>query len=128
MSRTDKDAPDWADATWWEPSHYHCAEARHGHWHRGFPFRECDLPARPVRSRPNFFVRQSSCIWVPVSRRRSPYSQPPGWFVNHQGTARARVRERTECGIARQEYRATGSVDIDPNVDQHRHGATWDWC
>lgn len=127
MSRTDKDAPDWATATWWEPLHnIGCPHYPVRSWQRGARHRECDLPARPVRHRDNW-QRGQGCVWVHVSERHRWHYAPPAWFINHAWNAPDRLRARTECRAAASEYRASGEVDTVPTTTQHRHGATWLW-
>lgn len=55
------------------------------------------------------------------------YDSPPAWYVNHRWSAPDRLATRVACDRARAEFRATGQVDTIPPVDQHRHGALWDW-
>ncbi len=122
MARTVKDRPWWVQAEWWEPYHQRCAAV--SRWGR-----RCDLPARPRLRRPDWYSRRvwpSGCFWAPVDER-SPIAAPPRWFRDHRWTNVQRVAVRDLGRRAAAEYRATGQVDVDLPVGQHRHGARWDW-
>lgn len=121
MSRTNKDAPYWTKAEWWEPRHGRCT---HG-WSR--PRRDCDLPATPVRragGRPRW--PGGSCYWWPVYVHHC--QTPPRWYVNYVWTAVERQAARIECRNAVKEHRATGEVDTIPTTRQARHCARRSWC
>lgn len=126
MSRTDKDRPGWLRSTWWEPDHRGC---RHAVFDRG---RTCDLPDRPILERParaTWRTVPQGCTWVPCHDYYHGY-QPggaPTWYVRLEFTGPARRRTRDELTRARQEYRATGQIDIIPATTQHRHMARWSW-
>lgn len=135
MSDTDKDKPNWVTTTWWTPDHWRCEHATHrawpGPWRGRQPnasTRVCDLPAHPVRRRPDLCRRRPDpgCEWSPTYTGR-PYLHVPGWFVRHVWTSVERVSVRDDCRRAAAEYRATGTVGVDPSVRQGRHGARWLW-
>lgn len=137
MSRTDKDAPDWAQAEWWEPQHYRCQywyQTRYL-WRASIGDRECDLPNEPVRQPHRWGQRQASCVWVPWLW--PPLGTKSGWhrcfphvptsFVSIVGTRPTRRKIRDGVREAIKEYRATGEVTTILPTDQHRHGAAWLW-
>ncbi len=131
MSKTLKDRPWWVKATWWEPVHDGCQfDVPRSRWFpwRG-PRRVCDLPAVPVVRRPTRtrqFKHVPMCFWWPVSEVH-PFRHAPKWFIDHVGhdVERTAVRDRGRRAIA--EYRATGDVDVELPVDQHRHQGRWLW-
>jgi hypothetical protein len=120
VSRTDKDLPYWLNPSEWQAWHRRC---QYVIWRR--PERDCDLPAEPNPERPDR-SRSDRCIWWPT-RRGWHYDHPPAWFVDHVWASKSRWTARDECTRARQEYRASGEVDVIPTVAQHRHGARWLW-
>lgn len=126
MSDTDKDKPYWVTASRWEPEHWNCQYDER----RRRPLRECDLPARPVVRRPERLTWRArndwGCHWFPDDRRH-PFSPVPRWYVQHVWTnvERRSVRDSARQAVA--EHRATGEVDVELSVRQHRHGATWFW-
>jgi hypothetical protein len=137
VSRTDKHAPYWTWATWYEPAHaLHCRDYAHRSWHRGCVLTPCNLPEHPVRHagrRPNRLI--GMCTWEPVWPRRyedalriTGHNAPPRWFRRHRWFGPERVRERDRLGKLAKEYNANGELDDGdfPNP-QHRHGALWDW-
>ncbi len=135
MSDTDKDKPWWVITSWWEPVHVHCVYDT-TLYYRSVTKRDCDLPDRPDRKRdqPRFSrwrLRSGVlCYWSPVWPRtkfRYKSSNPPRWFVHDRWTGVERVSVRDDCRRAAAEYRATGEVDTEPSVRQHRHGAGWLW-
>lgn len=136
MSRTDKDAPYWVSAEWWEPNHWGCEyDVPHGvrlvriarSLRRGAR-RACDLPDRPVCHRPGFSAWRHGprCIWEP-EYRGYPFSHVPQWYVHHVWTNAERRSVRDDCRRALAERRAGGEVETEPSVRQHRHGAKWYW-
>ncbi len=137
MSDTDKDKPWWTTATWWEPVHWCCDNDVPRNWRAWrHQARDCDLPARPVRSRPErhtwrwYNRHQGSCTWWPVyERRRFRYKtgNPPRWYVHDVWTGVERASVRDDCRRAIAEYRADGRVDVEPSVRQHRHCAKRLW-
>jgi hypothetical protein len=54
------------------------------------------------------------------------WSAPP-WFNRAEFTCPERRRVRDQLIRARQEYRATGEVDVEVEAAQHRHQGNWDW-
>ncbi|MEV0134597.1 hypothetical protein AB0H83_39825 [Dactylosporangium sp. NPDC050688] len=152
MSRTDRDAPSWARATWWAPLH-RCAalytSQYPGHAHhtgsrrplppgtgagpqlqRAFapPAAWCDLPAGPDLRQ--FLARghRTNCTWRPCDDRLPRmYDGPTRAFVLATWTRPQRARVRDKCRLAVQQHRATGSVDITPPTADHRHAARWHW-
>jgi hypothetical protein len=127
MSRTDKDLPFWMLSHYWEPDHHSCQYAS---WRNGR--RECDLPAEPIYERPvnhSWRTRHgAACSWRPTwDHYYSPYGPRgvPDRFVRLYFTGPDRSRVRDELTKARQEYRATGEIDIVPSATQHRHMARW---
>lgn len=140
MSRTDKDTPMWTQALW-EPQHVGCQYATYCRWGVYGPRVECDLPPerppgrvpRPRAGRRVGLDRPWPCIWVPVYDRARRYHHdahqpnPPHWFRDHRWYDPERNVSRTELGVARGEYRATGEVDIVATTRQHRHSCAWDW-
>jgi hypothetical protein len=128
MSRTDKTDPHWVRAIWWEPEHWRCDKAPF------FPTATpCDLPPEPIvegqygaRWRGRMHRR---CTWVPTYDGMTTgggWSSPP-WFNRIEFTCPERRRVRDQLIRARQEYRATGEVDIEVEVAQHRHRGAWAW-
>ncbi len=130
MSDTDKDKPWWVTAEWWKPEHWNCDRSMHRRWGMHGPRRECDLPAAPVVEPPRRYSWRgrhlTRCVWYPDNQRHA-FAPVPRWFVHHVWTNVERVSVRDDCRRAAAEYRATGQVDTEPSVRQHRHGATWYW-
>jgi hypothetical protein len=126
VSRTDNTDPHWVRAHWWEPKHWRCDRAP---W---FPYDyPCDLPDEPViTSDAGAAWRiRGHCTWVPTwdgMVAGGGWSAPP-WFARTFFTCPERRRVRDELTLARQEYRATGEVDVDVVTAQHRHRADWAW-
>lgn len=126
MSRTDNTDPHWVRAIWWEPDHSRCDKAPYFRTDR-----PCDLPPEPVvdfEHGRRFRVR-GRCVWVPTWDSMTAgggWSAPP-WFSRVEFTAPERRRVRDQLVRARQEYRATGDVDVVVETAQHRHRANWDW-
>lgn len=126
MSRTDKTDPYWVRAIWWKPYHYRCQ-------HTCFPRRHCDLPAEPIVApeygSPRAVLIHRRCIWVPSWHDRIAYGMgtAPSWFNTVYFTRPERARVRDRLTRARQEYRATGDVDTEVDVAQHRHRGNRDW-
>jgi hypothetical protein len=126
-----KDRPWWVSAEWWEPFHDGCQfDVPRNRWRpwRG-PRRLCNLPARPVVRRPErtrWFKHVPSCAWWPVSEVH-PFRHAPKWFIDHVGhnVERTAVRDRGRRAVA--EHRATGTVDVELPVAQHRHQGRWLW-
>lgn len=119
MSRTDKDAPYWVNATW-RPEHSQACQ--HGR-------ARCTLAPRchgPRRQHPDWRLYAWTCRWEPVDPRHA-ISGPPRWFINHVWEAPQRQAARRACRQAAAEHRADGRVEVDPPVWQHRHGAWWLW-
>jgi hypothetical protein len=136
MSDTDKDKPRYVVAEWWEPRHIGCQEAWPlRRWQGRIPSdHECDLPSDPVVGYSRTWSLDSGCHWVPAWPRRGdrfyrrPYPHPPRWFVRHVWWGPERVATRVDGRRAVAEYRATGDVDVEPRLYQHRHGARWQWA
>ncbi len=123
MSDTDKDKPYWVVAAWWESVHWGCPTDVH----RRRVVRDCDLPVGPVIHRPERLGgRRAHCRWEP-DYRGPVFRHVPRWYVNHvwNGPQRRTVRDTGRRAVA--EFRATGAVDVEPPVGQHRHGARWLW-
>ncbi len=132
MARTDKDAPDWVRATWWEPDHYACDQAIGTRWGYRGSRRVCDLPDAPVRRRPVRYTWRArhhhSCTWIPDTDEihRAWYEQgAPGWFCSLEWHRPRRRMVRDQLTAARADYRAGGDADLEVDVAQHRHCATW---
>lgn len=133
MSRTDKDMPGFARATWWAPQHYRCGNPPDGLWWWGYwttgGYRACDLPDRPVRQFQQW-RRPPHCHWSPVEetgRYRCPYysQRSPSREdrrVHYWGPQRRAARD--DLRMAAAQYRARGEVDVEPDVGQHRHGVS----
>jgi hypothetical protein len=126
LSRTDNTDPLWVRAIWWEPHHWRCDKA---------PIfatdHPCDLPPEPIRNadsgRP--WRHRGRCVWEPTYdgiNTGGGWSAPP-WFCRVEFTCPERRRVRDQLVRARQEYRATGEVDVIIETAQHRHRADWDW-
>lgn len=124
MSRTDRHAPYWTWAAWYEPSHSLWCNRRF----------VCNLTQYPVRhagKRPNRTTHM--CTWGPVwpswrEHRWLMMSRPPGWFIKHVWSGPERVRKRDKLGKMVKEYNATGELEDGdfPNY-QSRHCAQWLW-
>ncbi|MEV4515699.1 hypothetical protein AB0K00_42945 [Dactylosporangium sp. NPDC049525] len=153
MSRTDRDAPSWTRAAWWEPLH-RCAALYSTKYPgparltqrrpaaptfaptfvpwvmRAYaqPTPRCDLPAAPDLWQ--YLAPQPSthCVWHPRIEPR-PWFQdgPTRRFILTTWTRPQRVRVRDECHLAIQHHRATGTVDVDPTTTDHRHTSRWLW-
>jgi hypothetical protein len=126
MSHTDNTDPHWVRALWWEPDHFFCDKSR---WYRGE--RPCDLPAEPIVNAQHGtrWRRRGRCGWIPTwdgLTAGGGWGAPP-WFNRVIFTAPERRRVRDDLTLARQQYRATGEVDVDVPVIQHRHQGNWDW-
>jgi hypothetical protein len=126
LSRTDNTDPHWVRAQWWKPTHWRCDRAE---IFRGD--RPCDLPPEPVVSRNHSLRHQmrGHCTWVPTWEGMTAgggWSAPP-WFCRTEFTAPERCRVRDQLVRARQEYHATGEVNVIVETAQHRHRANWDW-
>jgi hypothetical protein len=114
MSRTDKDAPDYARATWFEPWHFSCdGDDNLPAWRRRTR-RACDLPAEPRRKpviQPGFASGGRGCVWVPVSEIQRCCSPTRETLrATWHGPIRARLRLDVRQAIA--EHRATGQVEV----------------
>lgn len=137
MSRTDKHAPYWTWASWYEPSHSLFCEHRPYWYGRRDPARihACNLPERPVRHRDGRIrVSVPQCVWGPVypPRRQARWlvwkRHVPRWFVEHVGHNVERVRARDTLSKFCKEYNATGELaDGDFPNWQYRHNARWLW-
>lgn len=136
MSRTDKHAPYWTWATWYEPSHHlYCDSYVRRSWQKSGRYVPCNLPERPVchgGGRTRAYV--PLCTWEPVyptwrEARWLTWKAPtPRWFVKHVGHDPERVRERDKLGKMVKEYNATGELDDgDFPCWQARHAARWLW-
>lgn len=138
MSRTDKDMPDYARATWWEPYHYGCGTPGNGLWwwqeYLGqVDYRMCDLPQRPVREFQQW-RRPPRCHWTPIDDRdydrASPYYFQRYYFrarpsreqrrVYYWGPHRRAARDGLRLAIA--QHRGSGEVEVEVDLSQHRHG------
>jgi len=115
MSRTDKDIP-------WElqgKNHYPC----HG-WRCIAGIVECSLP---VERTAEFRKRYSACYWKPDFIRKHWQGRAPRWYINDVWTNPNRVKKRDVALNAKADYRANGYTEIQPDTNQHRHGANWNW-
>lgn len=129
MSRTDKDAPYWVRAEWWEPWHQQCENQAYSRSIGGFyvPRRKCDLPLQPdVKQYGKFTFRHRRCFWRPIWDRLH-YPNPPRWYRNHVWTAPQRLQARMQCREAAKQYRGSGDTDVVVTTDQNRHCAAWLW-
>lgn len=129
MSRTDKDMPMRVQATWFRAVHMGCVNDPE-HWRNST--RICDLPPEPNRSRVTWRRRGNGCTWSPLVDREFKWwyrgmTTPPPWFVDHVWHNVERRRSRDECIAARKEYQATGDIDTEVTILQHRHCAQWLW-
>ncbi len=124
MSRTDKDAPWWAQTNLYEPTHgRHCPEQR-SVWRR-WPLLPCNLPPEPVRKSPRGYTwRSLDCRWEPCwpSWMWKPWHHTPDredrrlmWW----GPDRSHVRDT--CRKALKEYNGSADVDTLPPQYYHRH-------
>lgn len=117
MSRTDKDRPPWVRAKD-EPSptewHYWMCETKFPRWGLA-RVQPCDIDQRH-KGRCQYFERD-----------RAWHSAPPNWFRLHRWYEPERNSVRMDCGRAVKEYRGVSEVDVLPSIEQHRHGASWDW-
>lgn len=133
MSRTDSHMPHWATCTWYLPVHLRCENSTRTHWSITQSIRHaCDLPVRPVRSRPvlSAWLRSQGtrCYWEPDWTGVSPWPRPPRWFVEHHYHNVERRRSRDGLRDAAAEWRATGHVETVPEPRQARGGARWAWA
>lgn len=136
MSRTDKHAPYWTWAQWYEPVHHlYCPNYPRRRWQQFSKRLPCDLPERPVRhggGRTRVYVPH--CTWEPIwpiwrqVRWLTWKRHTPKWFVDHVWNEVERRRERDDLLQLRKEYNATGDLDDGdfPNW-QARHMARWLW-
>lgn len=133
MSRTNKDKPHHARATWWEPDHWRCPHHIPVARLNGPP-RECDLPGEPIVSDYDKTARHGpsrtwQCTWQPVWDRHDGWRYGrravPKWFVDHVWNSKNRTAERAHGRRVIAEYRATGDVDTVLPAEQHRHRAQW---
>jgi hypothetical protein len=130
MSRTDKDAPWWVQAEYWEPLHAVSCEFYIGYFRR--EYRACNLPPAPIRqdqSHPRSYIRTAPCSWVAVMphKDRYRYTRPPtredkhlGWW----GPDRRKVRDLMVS--AKQLYRGGSDPDI-ITPRHHRHASNCGW-
>lgn len=136
ISRTDKDMPFWVTTTWWQPRHYGCdsPDVEHGlGWWSNRPRRRCDLPAEPTLKSADGGTRtywrlEHRCRWVPAWDRRHQWSNGPDREFVHviwHGPERRSVRD--DCLRAIAEYRADGTVDVQPSTRQARGSGHWLW-
>lgn len=115
MSRTDKDMP-WQ----LQGKNHHPV---HG-WRCVIGTRECDLPEiKTVK----FSKRFSGCYWKPEFIRKHWQGRPPRWYISHIWTNPNRVKKRDVALKAKADYLANGDTEIQPDTNQHRHGANWYW-
>jgi hypothetical protein len=135
MSRTDKTNP-WWHGRKWEPDHALGCPNRPAHGysshHRGFGFRECDLPEQPPRRKltpPRY--RERGCTWEPFAPH--PYKLPGSklWARGRYVSEISRAMEggyRTAWLVTRQRLlQSPGHTqDIDVINPNHRHFALWD--
>ncbi|GAA2342843.1 hypothetical protein [Dactylosporangium salmoneum] len=150
MSRTDRDAPYWARATWWAPLHRCAALCTTEYPGRARLARclrtattatgtrlgrrlaprtaQCDLPAVPDLRQHLTTGTPTRCMWRPIGERL-PWAQdgPTRRFVLTTWTRPQRARVRDQCHLAVQHHRATGIVDVEPTTEDHRHNARWHW-
>lgn len=137
MSRTDKHAPYWTWAPWYEPVHsLYCPNRANRSWQKRTDRTDaCNLPERAVRhggGRTRGYV--PLCTWEPVwpSYRQAGWltwkRHTPRWFVHHVWSGTERRRERDNLGKLVKEYNANGDLDDGdfPNY-QARHCARWLW-
>lgn len=135
MSRTDKDTPWWTrENVWWEPWHNpRCLHYSYERFCKAAPDPSfiCTLPPEPKvtgQGLPHYAHRllnpDRDCIWVadwPHGRNWQP--RPPKWYLDHVWNNPMRVKVRDKSRQAVKEYRATGEVDVELPLEQHRHCA-----
>ena len=126
MAHTDAHVPYWVTAPYQAEHTDRCVTFRD----------ECDLPPRPVRSAlrtapawSHGWHRDTRCAWSYTDDRRyaDAFAPVPKWYRDHRWNNRVRVAVRDRGRRAVAEHRATGDVAVELPVEQHRHGATWDW-
>lgn len=121
MSKTDKDRPPWVrakdDPNRVASHHYRCeVEYPYGSWWATrMPRHPCDIDERHA----------GYCHYF--ERDRSWHSAPPRWFRRHRWYDPEHNDVRMDCVKAIKEYRGSGDTDVMPSIQQHRHGASWDW-
>lgn len=84
MSRTDKDAPFWVRAEFYEPDHdWNCPERIAKPWQRYRRAGHCTLPLEPVRNDtsrirriPRLIPEVLECQWTPSGWDRRYYTHP----------------------------------------------------
>jgi hypothetical protein len=136
MSRTDKHAPYWTWATWYEPNHHLYCQFYRYRARGNTRYEPCNLPESPVRhTGARTRVHVPLCTWEPVwpvryreVKRLFGKAGAPEWFIRHVWSGPERVRERDKLGKMVKEYNATGGLDDGdfPNW-QARHCARWLW-
>lgn len=134
MSRTNKDEPLHARATWWRADHWACQNDISRPW-RTVPRRECDLPTEPSAASYDKTARYGpsrrwQCIWQPEATEQRDHWPPkstPRWYVEHITHNPNRRREREYGREAIAEHRATCQVDRVLPGEQHRHSGQWYW-
>lgn len=129
MSRTDKDAPHWVRAEFYEPNHMNCPliPAHEGSvWRRRTDVSSCTLSVEPVRLPPMARSwRLGRCTWDPVGWDRKYYTKTPKRVdrrVYFHGPNRRMIRDF--CAKARQEYAGCGEVD---SVEPYGLPCQLDW-
>ena len=131
MSRTDKDAPYWVRAEFYEPSHGYCPEQplHTRTWQSRKVTHACDLPTVPIRNHwrhPRWQLARGHCFWEPVwDWDRRFYTRPPtrdDRHVYHHDPDRRRVRDF--CTKAKQEHAGTGDVEA---VEPYAFPTKLDW-
>lgn len=123
MSRTDKDMPDWVQATWWEPRH---------HWRCQFVMgiTKCTLPEDIPLDSFSWLNRKTECSWIPDTSYRQGWQRwdHPRYIWRHlnwYGPERRHVRDWCMGQVKR--TRTGDEVDPLQPERQHRHGAWKGW-
>ncbi len=121
MSRTDKDAPCWVTATWWEPTHMNCPDpsaiGRPG-------TRVCDLPDRPHVKTARDRQPWRHCHWTVICEHRYPTPRHDILHMLYQRPQRRQVQQQCRRAVA--EYRGSAVVDTDVTTRQVRL-THWVW-
>lgn len=141
MSRTDKDVPHWVRVSLdrFEPSHEHgCPYYNMPRFdRRPKPFRDCNLPERPVRQSHahlrggyprDIATYPWQCTWEAPYDRDYWYDRPPSQKDRHlewYGPDRAQVRD--QCREALKEYHGSGEAEVEVLRYHHRHASKKGW-
>lgn len=134
MSRTDKDAPFWVRAVFYEPLHdWYCPYRIARSWQHSRRGSICTLPSTPVRSAP--WRRKSGtrvpkvpeCLWVPADEWDRRYFTQPPRRIHRRLYFHVPNRQRMRNFVTRTRQLYNGSGDIEDTIEPGRRPSKLDW-